>query len=138
MMRLTGLFRFDGLSRVIFVSHFLCGSPLQAVIIKAIIQRELGLPIVEISDQKATIDGGDVLFTGDRLREIWVIGIFICLLHVIAGKEFFVGISERTNLGGARAVAAAFPEFPCTPIRVTISPETPPSTHLTNVLFHIG
>ena len=138
MMRLTGLFRFDGLSHVIFVSHFLCGSPLQAVIIKAIIQRELGLPIVEISDQKATIDGGDVLFTGDRLCEIWVIGIFIGLLHVIAGKEFFVGISERTNLGGARAVAAAFPEFPCTPIRVTISPETPLSTHLTNVLFHIG
>lgn len=34
------------------------------------------------------------------------------------GKEFFVGISERTNLGGARAVAAAFPEFPCTPVKV--------------------
>ena len=31
---------------------------------KAIIQKELGLPTVEISDQKATIDGGDVLFTG--------------------------------------------------------------------------
>ena len=31
---------------------------------KAIIQKELGLPTVEISDPKATIDGGDVLFTG--------------------------------------------------------------------------
>lgn len=31
---------------------------------KAIIQKELGLPTVEISDQKATVDGGDVLFTG--------------------------------------------------------------------------
>jgi hypothetical protein len=37
---------------------------------------------------------------------------------VFSGKEFFVGISERTNLGGARAVAAAFPEYPCTPVKV--------------------
>jgi len=33
---------------------------------KAIIQKELGIPIVEISDQTAIIDGGDVLFTGDE------------------------------------------------------------------------
>jgi len=31
---------------------------------KSILQKELGLPIIEISDQSATIDGGDVLFTG--------------------------------------------------------------------------
>jgi hypothetical protein len=31
---------------------------------KAILQKELGLPIVEIADETATIDGGDVLFTG--------------------------------------------------------------------------
>lgn len=36
----------------------------------------------------------------------------------LSGKEFFVGISERTNLSGARAVAAAFPEYPCTPVKV--------------------
>lgn len=34
---------------------------------KAIIQKELELPIVEISDKTATIDGGDVLFTGIHL-----------------------------------------------------------------------
>lgn len=52
---------------------------------------------MEIADPNATLDGGDVLFTG---------------------KEFFVGLSQRTNEAGARAVAAAFPEFPVTPIRI--------------------
>lgn len=31
---------------------------------KAIIQKELGIPVVEIKDQTAKLDGGDVLFTG--------------------------------------------------------------------------
>nr|CAH0102288.1 unnamed protein product [Daphnia galeata] len=83
----------------------------ESIIMKAIIQKELGLPTVEISDQKATIDGGDVLFTG---------------------KEFFVGISERTNLGGARAVAAAFPEFPCTPVKIN------GALHLKNLVTMAG
>jgi len=65
---------------------------------KTILQKELGLPVVEIADEQATVDGGDVLFTG---------------------REFFVGLSTRTNVGGARAVAAAFPEFPCTPIKIS-------------------
>ncbi|GAB6023413.1 hypothetical protein CHUAL_008200 [Chamberlinius hualienensis] len=65
---------------------------------RAILKKELQLPIVEIKDEAATIDGGDVLFTG---------------------KEFFVGISSRTNEAGARAVAAAFPEYPVTPIKVS-------------------
>lgn len=46
-----------------FHSQFFYSS-LKAIIMKAIIQKELGLPVVEISDQKATLDGGDVLFTG--------------------------------------------------------------------------
>jgi hypothetical protein len=37
---------------------------------------------------------------------------------VLPGREFFVGLSEWTNEAGARAVAAAFPEFPCTPVKV--------------------
>ena len=85
---------------------------------KAIIQKELGLPTVEISDQKATIDGGDVLFTGifqSSNHFVYTNNFKYCL-----GKEFFVGISERTNLGGARAVAAAFPEYPCTPVKVLL------------------
>jgi dimethylargininase len=65
--------------------------------IRAILKKELNIPLVEIADPKATLDGGDVLFTG---------------------REFFVGLSQRTNEAGARAVAAAFPEFPVTPIRV--------------------
>ncbi|KAI1300170.1 putative dimethylarginine dimethylaminohydrolase [Halotydeus destructor] len=64
---------------------------------RAILKKELNMPIVEIADKSAKLDGGDVLFTG---------------------REFFVGISQRTNEAGARAVAAAFPEFPVSPIRI--------------------
>lgn len=53
------------------------------------------MPIVEITNPKATLDGGDVLFTG---------------------HEFFVGISNRTNEAGAQALADSFPEFTVTPI----------------------
>lgn len=42
------------------------------------------------------------------------------------GKEFFVGLSEWTNEAGARAVAAAFPEYPCTPVKV--KPDIPTIT----------
>jgi len=70
----------------------------EAIIMKSILQKEIGLPIVELSDPNATIDGGDVLFTG---------------------REFFVGLSTRTNIAGARGLAAAFPEYPCTPVKVS-------------------
>lgn len=59
----------------------------------------MDLPLVEIADPNAKLEGGDVLFTG---------------------KEFFVGISDFTNEAGARAVANAFPEFPCVPIKVSL------------------
>ena len=62
------------------------------------LKKELDIPLVEIADQNARLDGGDVLFTG---------------------REFFVGLSQFTNEGGARAVAAAFPEYPCVPIKVS-------------------
>jgi len=65
-------------------------------IIRTILRRE-GLSIVDIKDSLATIDGGDVLFTG---------------------REFFVGLSKTTNLAGAKAVASAFPEYPVTLLRV--------------------
>lgn len=39
---------------------------------------------------------------------------------LITGREFFVGLSHFTNEAGARAVAAAFPEYPCVPIKVSI------------------
>ncbi|XP_030756168.1 N(G),N(G)-dimethylarginine dimethylaminohydrolase 1 [Sitophilus oryzae] len=65
--------------------------------IRVVLKKELDLPIIEMSDANAKLDGGDVLFTG---------------------REFFVGLSQWTNEAGARAVAAAFPEYPCTPIKV--------------------
>ena len=63
-------------------------------------KKELNLRIAEVTDPKATLDGGDVLFTG---------------------REFFVGISPRTNEAGARALAQTFPEYPVTPILVPIN-----------------
>ncbi|KAF2900504.1 hypothetical protein ILUMI_05684 [Ignelater luminosus] len=70
----------------------------QVETIRVVLKKELDLPIIEISDPTAKLDGGDVLFTG---------------------KEFFVGLSEWTNEAGAQAVAASFPEYPCTPIKVS-------------------
>ncbi|XP_033325035.1 N(G),N(G)-dimethylarginine dimethylaminohydrolase 1 isoform X1 [Megalopta genalis] len=65
--------------------------------IRAVLKKELKIPLIEIADKNARLDGGDVLFTG---------------------REFFVGLSHYTNEAGARAVAAAFPEYPCVPIKV--------------------
>lgn len=59
-------------------------------------KQDLQLSIVEIgNDEDATIDGGDVMFTGE---------------------EIFVGLSQRTNYAGANALAKAFPEYPTIPI----------------------
>ncbi|XP_052752582.1 N(G),N(G)-dimethylarginine dimethylaminohydrolase 1 [Galleria mellonella] len=66
--------------------------------IKEVLRKDLGQTIIEISDPDAKIMGSDVLFTG---------------------REFFVGICETSNEAGASAVAEAFPEFPCTPIKVS-------------------
>lgn len=65
--------------------------------VKQIIKSELNLPIIEINDETALLNGGDVLWTG---------------------REIFVGLSNETNESGARAVAAAFPEYSVTPIKV--------------------
>ncbi|XP_055911378.1 N(G),N(G)-dimethylarginine dimethylaminohydrolase 1 [Eupeodes corollae] len=65
---------------------------------KIILKKELDIPVVEMPYPNAVLDGGDVLFTG---------------------REFFVGLSERTNEEGARAVATTFPEYPCTPIKIS-------------------
>lgn len=46
---------------------------------RTIIKKEIKIPTIEIADPKATLDGGDVLFTG---------------------REFFVGLSGRTNEAG--------------------------------------
>ena len=35
------------------------------------------------------------------------------------GREFFVGLSKRTNILGAKAVASAFPEYPVALIKVS-------------------
>lgn len=70
---------------------------IQVDTIRSILSKELNLPMIEITDPKAKLDGGDILFTG---------------------REIFVGVSQRTNLSGALAVASAFPEFYVTPINV--------------------
>lgn len=57
---------------------------------------DLGLTVHEM-EQPATLDGGDVLFTG---------------------KEFLVGLSTRTNHQGLDSLAKAFPKYPVTGITV--------------------
>lgn len=52
--------------------------------------KDLGLKIVEMTDENATLDGGDVLFTG---------------------REFFVGLSKRTNQRGAEILADVFKDY---------------------------
>lgn len=39
----------------------------QVETIRAVLKKELDLPIVEIGDESAKLDGGDVLFTGTEL-----------------------------------------------------------------------
>ncbi|XP_053325452.1 N(G),N(G)-dimethylarginine dimethylaminohydrolase 1 isoform X1 [Spea bombifrons] len=52
--------------------------------------QDLRLNVVEMTDESATLDGGDVLFTG---------------------REFFVGLSKRTNQRGAEILADAFKDY---------------------------
>ncbi|KXJ17733.1 N(G),N(G)-dimethylarginine dimethylaminohydrolase 1 [Exaiptasia diaphana] len=52
---------------------------------------------VTCMENPACLDGGDVLFTG---------------------REFFVGLTTRTNKEGMEALAAAFPAFPVSGIKV--------------------
>ncbi|XP_029111015.1 N(G),N(G)-dimethylarginine dimethylaminohydrolase 1-like [Scleropages formosus] len=59
--------------------------------------QELNLNIVEMDDDSATLDGGDVLFTG---------------------REFFVGLSTRTNQRGAEILADAFKDYTVSPVPV--------------------
>uniref|UniRef100_A0A0A9VYB8 N(G),N(G)-dimethylarginine dimethylaminohydrolase 1 n=1 Tax=Lygus hesperus TaxID=30085 RepID=A0A0A9VYB8_LYGHE len=79
--------------------------------VRAVLKKELELPIVEITDPKAHLEGGDVLFTG---------------------QEFFIGISDFTNEAGAISLAATFPEYPCAPIKV------PPKAHLKSFVTASG
>ncbi|XP_069771692.1 N(G),N(G)-dimethylarginine dimethylaminohydrolase 1-like [Narcine bancroftii] len=70
--------------------------PLEVETVKPILQ-ELKLRVVEVTDEAATLDGSDVLFTG---------------------REFFVGISKWTNQEGAKFVADAFKDFSVSAVKI--------------------
>ncbi|KAL6078605.1 hypothetical protein STEG23_020841, partial [Scotinomys teguina] len=61
---------------------------------------KLQLNIVEMKDENATLDGGDVLFTG---------------------REFFVGLSKRTNQRGAEILADTFKDYAVSTVPVADS-----------------
>jgi dimethylargininase len=66
---------------------------------RAVLKKELNQSIVDPRwSSTALLSGSDVLFTG---------------------REFFVGLSNHTNMEGAVAVASTWPEYPCTPIKVS-------------------
>nr|XP_014342648.1 PREDICTED: N(G),N(G)-dimethylarginine dimethylaminohydrolase 1 isoform X2 [Latimeria chalumnae] len=60
--------------------------------------KNLDLNIVEMTDENATLDGGDVLFTG---------------------REFFVGLSSRTNQRGAEILADTFKDYAVSKVPVS-------------------
>lgn len=59
---------------------------------------DLNFNVVEMTDEAATLDGGDILFTG---------------------KEFFVGLSKRTNQRGAEILADVFKDYAVSKVTVT-------------------
>lgn len=65
---------------------------------RSVLKKELNQTIVDPRwSSSALLSGSDVLFTG---------------------REFFVGLSDHTNMEGALAVASTWPEYPCTPIKI--------------------
>lgn len=54
-------------SSVWIVKHLLCFFLFQTETIRVVLKKELNLPIIEMSDTKAKLEGGDVLFTGGYL-----------------------------------------------------------------------
>lgn len=54
-------------------------------------------------------------------------------MHVFAGREIFVGLSQRTNMQGAQAVAKAFPEYSTTIVKVPL-----PAVHLKDCITMAG
>ena len=67
---------------------------------RAVLKKELDQSIAEPESAKAMLNGSDVFFTG---------------------REFFVGVSNHTNTEGAVAVASTWPEYPCTPVKVSLA-----------------
>jgi dimethylargininase len=100
-----GLF-VDDIAVVINGTALICNPPTikdrpsrqgELAVVRQVLRKELGLKITEVDSESALVEGGDVLWTG---------------------RDIFVGISTRTNLRGAQAVATAFPEYPCYTVKV--------------------
>ncbi|KAF7236227.1 N(G),N(G)-dimethylarginine dimethylaminohydrolase 1 [Varanus komodoensis] len=74
---------------------------------------ELKLRVVEVTDEGATLDGSDVLFTGLRRAYLKELRVLVCFIFSmpLTGREFFVGISKWTNHRGAEMVADTFRDF---------------------------
>jgi dimethylargininase len=115
-----GLF-VDDIAVVINGTALICNPPTlkdkpsrqgELAVVRQVLRKEIGLKIVEVETEKATVEGSDVLFTG---------------------REIFVGLSSRTNMLGAQAVGKAFPEYPTTIVKVY-----PPAVHLKDCISMAG
>jgi dimethylargininase len=84
----------------------------EIAVVRQVLRKEIGLKIIEVDTEKATVEGGDVLWTG---------------------REIFVGLSTRTNLLGAQAVGKAFPEYPTVIVKVNA-----PAVHLKDYISMAG
>lgn len=115
-----GLF-VDDIAVVINGTALICNPPAykdkpsrqgELAVVRQVLRKEIGLKIVEVDSEKATIEGGDVLWTG---------------------REIFVGLSSRTNMLGAQSVGRAFPEYPTTIVHVNA-----PAIHLKDYISMVG
>lgn len=115
-----GLF-VDDIAVVINGTALICNPPAlkdkpsrqgELAVVRQVLRKEIGLKIVEVDSDKATVEGGDVLWTG---------------------REIFVGLSTRTNMLGAQSVGRAFPEYPTTIVHVNA-----PAIHLKDYISMVG
>lgn len=54
---------------------------LQVETIRAVLKKEIGLPIVEVSEKSAKLHGSDILFTG--ISTTLVVEIYMHMLHIL-------------------------------------------------------
>lgn len=67
---------------------------LQVETIRVVLKKELDLPIIEISDQNAKLDGSDVLFTGNQLSKKYINQQNVGMSHFML---FFASILSASN-----------------------------------------
>ena len=78
---------------------------------KSILQKEIGLPIVELSDPNATIDGGDVLFTG-RLSQFYSYDASSTIFELFLRSGIFCWTFNKNKHSWSSRTCCCLPRIP--------------------------